>query len=174
MRWHVRAGAENAQRMKLFILAVGACLLLAGCEGNFPKDPERTLEKAKQDQLVVGYSENPPWVVKGDTAPTGIEPDLVRAFASSIGARVRWQNDTEQKLFEDLEEKKVHLVIAGITQKTPWKKKVALTRPYLKQGKEKHVMAAIRGENAFIVALERFLHAQEPQLKQTLGHETDR
>lgn len=144
-----------------------------GCSGDFPKDPENTLNQAQAHGLVVGYSENPPWVVKTDTAPAGIEPALVKAFARSMDTKVIWKNDTEQNLFEDLEKKKIHLLVAGIRQSTPWKTKVALTRPYLKQGKEKHVMAGIQGENAFLVALERFLHSREQQLKASLPHETD-
>ncbi|RNI31944.1 hypothetical protein EFA69_05390 [Rufibacter immobilis] len=114
---------------------------------------------------MVGYSENPPWVVKGPNGPTGIEPDLVKAFAQTLQADIRWRNDTEQNLLEELEQNKLHLVMAGITHDTPWKKKIAFTRPYLEQGKKKHVLGVIKGENAFVLALEKFLHQQEPFLK---------
>lgn len=149
-------------------------LLLSGCGGSFPKDPHHTLEKARAEGLVVGYSENPPWVVKTDTAPAGIEPALVKAFARSLGTRVIWKNDTEQNLFEALEDKRIHLLIAGTRQSTPWKTKVALTRPYLEQGEEKYVLAGIPGENALLVALERFLEEKKEALKTNLPHETNK
>lgn len=139
-------------------------LLVSGCQ-DFPKDPQKTLEKVTNHTLEVGYSENPPWVVKGETEPTGIEPQLVKAFARTLNAQVRWHNDTEQNLLEDLEKRKLHLVIAGLTDKSPWKSKVAFTRPYLTQGKEKHVLAVVMGENAFTLQLEKFLYRHEAHLK---------
>jgi len=144
----------------LFILL----LCLYGCE-NFPKDPEKTLTKVKNGTLVVGYSENPPWVVKTDSIPSGIEPELIQAFAKTLNAQVDWRNDTEQNLVEDLEKRKVHLLIAGITDDSPWKNKAGFTRPFAKEDKKKHVMAAINGENALIVHLEKFLYKQESQIQ---------
>ena len=144
----------------LLILLLGFC----SCT-NFPKDPEKTLQKVKNGTLVVGYSENPPWVVKTDSIPGGIEPELVKAFAKTLNAKVEWKNGTEQNLVEDLEKKKVHLFIAGITDDSPWKNKAGFTRPFAKVGKSKHVMAAINGENAFVVQLEQFLHQRELQIK---------
>ena len=149
-------------RYTLFYLILFFCF--SGCN-NFPKDPEKTLEQVKNGTLVVGYSENPPWVVKTESIPTGIEPDLVKAFAKTLHATIKWENDTEQNLVEDLEKKKVHLVIAGLTDKSPWKNKAGFTRSFATEGKQKHVMAAINGENAFIVQLEKFLHEQEPQIR---------
>ncbi|MDF7811476.1 transporter substrate-binding domain-containing protein [Hymenobacter sp. YC55] len=140
-----------------------ALLPLLGCDG-FPKDPEHTLDQVRNGTLVVGYSENPPWVVKTTGTPTGPEAELVEAFARTLSARVQWRNDTEQNLFEALERRQVHVVVAGLTDQNPWKEKVAFTRPYMEVGKEKHVLASIQGENAFIVALERFLHQQEAAL----------
>jgi hypothetical protein len=155
-------------------LLLAALLPLGACD-EFPNDPEHTLAEARNGTLRVGYSENPPWVVKTAGAPTGIEPALVQGFARALGAQVQWRNDTEQHLFEALEEKQLHLVIAGITDENPWKKKVAFTRPFVKLekpgqklGKAKHVMATIQGENAFIVALEKYLHQQEPALQTQL------
>ena len=158
------------EKDKFTILLFSLLWCCSSCS-NFPKDPENTLENVKNGTLLVGYSENPPWVTEADSVPTGIEPELVKEFAQSLNAKVEWKNDTEQNLFEDLEKKKIHLVIAGITETNPWKKKVGLTRPYVQQGKKKHVMAATQGENAFIVHLERFLYEREQQLKQRVQHE---
>ncbi|MBC6609880.1 transporter substrate-binding domain-containing protein [Hymenobacter sp. BT507] len=134
-------------------------LLLSACS-EYPKDPERTLQKVENGILQVGYSDNPPWVIKTDQDPIGIEPELVKGFAKSLHATVRWHNDTEQGLFEGLKRKQYALVVAGITDDTPWKQeKIGLTRPY-REGHKKHVMAIMQGENAFLVRLENYLYQQ--------------
>ena len=142
--------------------------LFIGCE-NYPKDPDKTLEQVRNGTLIVGYAENPPWVIKTATEPTGIEAQLIKDFASTINARIKWQNDTEQDLFEQLEKKELHLVIAGLTDKNTWKSKISFTRPYLKKEKDKHVMAVLKGENAFVLHLEKFLLSQEEKLKTTVA-----
>ena len=141
----------------LLVWAVSAC-------NHFPRDPDETLQKIQHGTLVVGYSENPPWVIKTLTNPTGLEADLVNAFAKTQQAKIKWVNDTEQDLFEKLEKRELQLVIGGITAKNTWKSKVSFTRPYLQLDKEKHVMALLKGENAFAVALEIFLHQQQSTL----------
>lgn len=106
--------------------------------------------------------------------PTGVEAALVQGFARSVNARVQWVNDTEQNLFEKLEQQQLHLVIAGTTDDTPWKKKIAFTRPYAEVGQKKHVMGVIKGENEFVVALESFLHGQKQSIEAQWRHETHR
>ncbi|KAA3436836.1 transporter substrate-binding domain-containing protein [Rufibacter hautae] len=155
-------------RSGYFIFYLSCFLLLATSCQDFPKDPEKTLEQVSNGTLKVGYSENPPWVVKGPEGPTGIEAELVRGFAKTLNAKVEWQNDTEQNLLEDLEEKKLHLVIAGITDDSPWKSKISFTRPYTEMAKKKHVLCVVMGENAFIVKLEKFLHQQQSTLENRL------
>ncbi|RNI21772.1 transporter substrate-binding domain-containing protein [Rufibacter latericius] len=141
--------------------------LTFGCQ-DFPKDPEKTLEQVTNGTLKVGYSENPPWVVKGPQGPTGIEADLVKAFAKSLNATIEWQNDTEQNLMERLEKNELHLVMAGVTDDTPWKQKISFTRPFAEVAKKKHVLCVIKGENAFTVKLEKFLHQQQAYLQNSL------
>ncbi|OUJ74993.1 transporter substrate-binding domain-containing protein [Hymenobacter crusticola] len=146
-------------------LLAGA-LLLPACS-DFPKDPEKTLKRVENGTLVVGYSENPPWVVQGNPEPTGIEPALVKAFAQTLHARVRWRKGTEQTLFEDLEKRKIDLLIAGLTDESPWKnEKAGFTRSFVEHRKKKHVMAAIQGENAFVMRLEEFLYQREAAIAQ--------
>ena len=152
--------------MKIKVLIWLGIWLIIGCE-NYPRDPDKTLEKVRNGTLLVGYTENPPWVVKGSAEPTGIEAQLIKDFASELNARIQWQNDTEQDLFQKLEKQELHLVIGGLTAKNAWKKKISFTRPYLKGEKEKYVMAVLKGENAFVLQLEEFLHNQEEKLKKT-------
>lgn len=150
--------------MKHSIFFIVLFILLQSC-GNFPKDPDHTLEKVKGGTLIVGYSENPPWVIKTTSEPTGIEAELIKEFAKSINATIHWKNGTEESLIESLEKDEIHLLIAGLTKETPWEKKAGLTRPYIDHEKKKHVMAVPMGENAFLVELEKFLQEQKQQIK---------
>ncbi|QHT66738.1 transporter substrate-binding domain-containing protein [Rhodocytophaga rosea] len=147
-----------------FIFCSTILLLLSSCK-NFPKDPSHTLEKVKNGTLLVGYSENPPFVIKTSHEPTGLEADLVKAFANTLNARLEWRNDTEARLFESLKKKEIHLVIAGITKDTPWQDKAGITRPYLETKDKKYVMALQLGENAFLIELEKFLEAHKEQIE---------
>jgi polar amino acid transport system substrate-binding protein len=147
----------------LFLLLAG----LTACD-NYPKDPDKTLEKIRNGKLRVGYSENPPWVVKTAGEPTGIEPGLIRAFAKSQHARIEWVHDSEQDLMELLEKKELHLVVGGLLHTSPWSQQVSFTRPYLKEEKDKRVMAVQKGENAFTLELEKYLLDQEEKLNAAL------
>jgi polar amino acid transport system substrate-binding protein len=146
-------------------LLVVACMATA-CN-QFPKDPEQSLEKARGGVLLVGYSENPPWVVKANDEPQGTEPELIRKFAKSINARVQWLNGTEHSLFEKMEQRELPLVIAGVTDDNPWREKTGFTRPYqeveVEGRKKKHVMVVMAGENALLVELEKFLEKEHQQ-----------
>ncbi|MGV3585911.1 MAG: transporter substrate-binding domain-containing protein [Adhaeribacter sp.] len=152
--------------MKLKKLIWLNILLLVGCD-NYPRDPDKTLEQVRNGTLVVGYTENPPWVINTPQEPTGLEPQLIKEFAAALNARVQWQKDSEQDLFERLEKKELHLVIGGLTAKNEWKKKISFTQPYLEKEKKKYVMAIRKGENAFVLQLEKYLHQQSEKLKKT-------
>jgi polar amino acid transport system substrate-binding protein len=144
-------------------------MVLTGCGVSIPADPEGTLERASGGILRVGVSPNEPWTELNDNAPpSGIEVDLVEDFAESIGAQIEWSGGGEESLMEELRRGELDLVIGGLTSKSPWTDKAAITKPYTEAeneaGKqEKLVMAARMGENAFLLALERFLLEQEVQ-----------
>jgi len=57
--------------------------------------------------------------------------ELVRRFARDVGARIEWVQGAEEELVEAAKEGQVDLLIAGLTNKSRWKKDVALTRPYV-------------------------------------------
>lgn len=103
--------------------------LIVGCD--MPRDPEGTLRRATDGVLRVGVSANPPWTKVTDKAVTGIEAELVDAFAREIGARVEWTVGTETELLQALARFELDLVIAGLTRGTPWQRQVALTRAYV-------------------------------------------
>lgn len=150
------------------MMAVAAVLLLvmlAGCSATIPADPNGTLDRVTGGTLRVGVSPNPPWtdLPNGTEAdPHGTEVRLVEDFAESIKAEVEWVTGGEEALIGRLERGELELVIGGLTARSPWAEKVALTYRYTEttgpEGeKALHVMAVPMGENAFLVELESFL-----------------
>lgn len=132
--------------MRVFSLILLHLFILASC--HFPADPESTLNQVKNHVLHVGIAQG--------ARPQ--ERELIQEFAQSLHAEVEWHRGNLEDLYQDLEHYKVSVVIGGITDETPWKKRIGLTRPYEKDGKTKYVMAVPQGENGFLVELETFLH----------------
>lgn len=148
-------------------------VLLAGC-GALPKDPDGALERIEATHVLrAGASENSPWVgTLAGEGPTGIEPDLVRAFAYVHGARVEWTVNGEAPLMEALGERRLDVVVAGGTAKSPWKKSVGVTRAYASDAEGKgRVLFTAAGENALLLALDRFVVAYRPQLQARVDRE---
>lgn len=156
---------------KLKCLSISALLLLLiimGCN-KFPNDPERSFEKASGTALAVGFSPVPPWVVEENGKAGGIEGELVKNFADSKGFKIVWYEDSEHVLMKKLEDKELHIVIAGLSKDTPWKKqKIGLTMPYYKNKREKRVMAIQQGENRLLMYLEQYLFNVKDSIKSSV------
>lgn len=157
-----RASAASATRLSGILLALS--LVLAGCGLQIPADPFGTLDRVRDTQVLrVGVSPNPPRTVTPPGGePTGIEPALLRRYADRLGARIEWEVGGEESLVGLLEEGELDVIIGGLTDKSPWIDKAALTRGYdesmTEEGESvRHVMAVRLGENAFMSDLERFL-----------------
>jgi hypothetical protein len=135
-----------------------------------PEDPEQTLEQIRDGAIRVGISHAPPWVNSEASPPEGIEVGLVQELARSLGTRVEWRQAGPEELFQQLERFEIDLFIAGLEAKTPWKSRVALTRPWLtletERGKEEHVWALPPGENGWLLEVERFLEANKARAQQ--------
>ena len=142
-------------------LGSGALAVAVAC--GLPRDPDRTLERVRGGVVRVGIAESRPWVIVTPNGAEGIEPTLVKAIADSLGVTIEWIRKGESELLTDLEERKLDLVIGGLTDDSPWKTKVALTKPFYEDPstKKKHVMAAPPGENAWLVFVERQLHQHQ-------------
>ena len=137
-------------------MAAGLSILAASC--GLPRDPEKTSERvAATHELRVGFTDNPPWA-SGGPEPRGIEPDLVRAYAARLGARVLWRPGSETALVESLKKHELDVVIGGFEKKTKWSSVSGITQPFAKDSDGKaHVLLAAPGENRFILELDRFL-----------------
>lgn len=146
-----------------------ALLLLAGC-GTIPRDPDGTLERIHHTgELVVGVSPSPPWTIIDGDAISGTEVDLVQGFADRLGVRLRLEPGGEQHLVEELDEGRLHIVIGGIRDDSPWTSMAAPTRAYTivedaTGNQYKHIMLTPMGENRFLSELELFLDEQTGKL----------
>lgn len=113
-------------------LALAACAAyLSGC-GRFPEDPRGTLEGAlERGSLRAGAVAGEPWV-KGapPEPPTGVEAELVQAFAAELGLRVDWRWGTYEEIFDALAGYELDVAIGGFTSANPGKRLVGLTAPY--------------------------------------------
>jgi polar amino acid transport system substrate-binding protein len=79
----------------------------------------------------VGVAEHRPWTtLPAGGGAGGIEGALVAELARELGARIEWVRATESQLLEALRERELDLVIGGLTDDTPWKQYVALTKPF--------------------------------------------
>jgi polar amino acid transport system substrate-binding protein len=144
-----------------------AALLATGC--RFPSDPNGTLDRVQGGRLRAGLSARAPWTRVVDGKPDGPEARLVEEFAAQLDARVDWVVGAESDLFTALEQGDLDLVVGGLTDDTPWKDKVGLTKPYLwirRDGHtERHVIAVAPGENRFLLRLEEFLTGRGEQVR---------
>ena len=113
--------------------------------------------------LRVGASENEPWSeIDDDGSVSGVEAEILTAYAGTLGARVEWTPGAESQLILALDEGMLDVVIGGIRSDSPWVSKAALTRPHATatgpDGKPEKLVFALRlGENALLSNLERYL-----------------
>jgi polar amino acid transport system substrate-binding protein len=123
-------GATALRGLARALLAVALALCLAGC--RYPQDVEGTLERVQGGVLVVGATENPPWVIRTGDGAAGLEAELVTGIAEALGAEVHWRWGREGELLGALAEFQLDVVIGGLVKKPPLGHGVALTNPYFK------------------------------------------
>lgn len=144
-----------------------SCLVLYSLTRcTMPEDPRGTLNRVQRGTMRVGVTERQPWVQFVDGAPSGVEVDLLKAFAEKLGSHVDWTRGSESELFEALTRSELDVVAGGITASTPWAHKVALTHPYITVGQDGHVLVIQQGENRWLLRVERFLHGHQKLLRQ--------
>ena len=111
------------------LLTALAVLLLMGCD--LPRDIEGTEDRVRQGVLRVGVIDGvAPWAAWHSGTPRGVEVQLVRELAERTESDIRWVSGSDTELFHALAAFELDLVIGGVDRTTPWRKEVALTRPY--------------------------------------------
>ncbi len=125
---------------RLLLLAVAA-VLLAGCQSlGWPQGdghPPRLQGILASGELRVGVSGNqPPLNMRSKTGNLiGLEIELIRALASSMGLHARFVQRPFAELLPALERGDVDLVISGMTITPERNARVAFAGPYLISGK---------------------------------------
>ncbi len=174
-------GSSADVRARAVILLLAIVLFAAGCQ--YPDDVDGTLDRVRDGgTLRVGVSEEEPYVILDAARPRGVEVRLVTGFAAQQRAGVRYERGGEESLVERLHGGELDIVIGGVTSRNPAKKQVAPTRPYAETSTEiggeqvtqKHVMFVRAGENAMLVALERYLLNREEQIRRMLAEAGER
>ncbi|HEY4670468.1 MAG TPA: transporter substrate-binding domain-containing protein [Gemmatimonadaceae bacterium] len=145
----------------ILIVATG---FVSAC--GLPHDAEGTLPRVQNGVMRVGISADSPWVVQAGGSVSGYEAQIVTQLAAQLHSRIETHAGSESELLEKLHKQNLDIVIGGLTDDSPWKKSLALTRPYHedREGK-KHVLALPPGENAWLLTVERYLRDNEERLK---------
>jgi polar amino acid transport system substrate-binding protein len=140
-----------------------ATLLLAfGSCGEFPKDLSGATDRIRErGEIRVGLIESPPYVIRTEGEPQGVEVDAIRRFAESQNVRPVWQWGGEERLMTELEYSNLEIVAGGLTDKNPWKKSVGITAPY----SARHVFAVPPGDNQLVKRLDEFMSAIRPEVE---------
>lgn len=169
------------RRLTIIAATVASVAGLVGCQ--YPADVDGTLERVRDGGVLrVGVSEEEPYVVLDGARPRGVEVRLVRDFARRQNARVTYVRGGEESLVERLHAGELDVVIGGLTNRNLAKRQAAPTRPYAETRTriggevrtDKHVMFVRAGENAMLVALERYLLNREDRIRHMLGRAGER
>lgn len=147
---HSSPGLWRAAAFAVLLLAG----LLAGCDG-YPRDPEGTTERVQQSGTL-----------RGGLVATGNGPeDSEREFAERIageaggGAEVELEVGSAETLLRKLKNGELDLVVGYFADNSPWKSKVAFTKPKAATEAESKVpvlrAAVRRGENRWLILVER-------------------
>ena len=147
----------------LFGLLAGA--LLAGCD-QYPRDADDMTARATDAAMWVGASHDPPHVVvSASGAVTGEEAAVIERFADARGYRVEWMVRPNDGLMHALEQAHLHAVIGGHDRRSPWRSRVAWSRPRLVRGRDgvlqERRIALPPGQSGWQLAFDRHLIERE-------------
>lgn len=126
-------------------------IVIAGC--SFPRDPEKSYDRAEETSLWVGVAVNPPHTTFEDGTAGGSEVELLREFAATNGLKITFLEGSESVLIEKLKNYELHILAGGFVKKTIWEKDAGTTVTYDKQ----HLFLVPRGENKLLQKLETFI-----------------
>jgi hypothetical protein len=148
------------------ITLLAAATVATGSCTYVPRDSHGALDQVRGGVVRVGVVENPPWTVIDDDTVSGIEPQLLEAWASLMRARVEWRPGGLDELADALHRREIDVLAGGLRHNTPYAAKLALTQPYTEledpQGKTRRLVLAVTpGESALLFALDQFLAARD-------------
>lgn len=149
--------------MKALILLLGA-LALSACD-SLPRDPDRTLEKIQQSDIIrVG-------LVAPASADLGKTKTLLVALERKTGARAQMIYGAAEPLLKSLDEGDIDIVIGPFAKETPWASEVAFGPPLASHGSDDdpvEIKAAMRnGENRWIMLVESASRSVSPEAKRS-------
>lgn len=153
-----RRGARRRRRAAAVPLLL-ATVCLAACGATIPSDPDGTLDRVRGGELRAGASASGQLVTVADGDVGGSLAALIEEFAETLDARVEWTTGSEEELVDGLESGHLDLAIGGMTDRTPWADRVAVTRAYesVPGAHAPVVLLLPMGENAWQAELESFL-----------------
>ncbi|GGB76280.1 hypothetical protein GCM10007424_15360 [Flavobacterium suaedae] len=134
------------KRITLFLLIVVGC--------SFPKDPEDSFNKTKEQGLKVGVINNPPYSYYKEGKAYGKEVKLIERFTKKEGLKINYISGSESTLVEKLKNYNINVVIGGFDNKTVWKEKAGLTTNY---NNNENCFLISKGENKLLFKLDSFL-----------------
>jgi polar amino acid transport system substrate-binding protein len=77
----------------------------------------------------VGVVDHRPWTTVTPGGAGGIEGALIAETARELRARIEWVRAPESQLLRALELRELDVVIGGLTDESPWRWRVAFTKP---------------------------------------------
>ncbi|MCB0311569.1 MAG: transporter substrate-binding domain-containing protein [Bdellovibrionales bacterium] len=153
----------------LIVLLMVCGFTLSACD--LPRDPQRTLKQIKARGIRVGWSPNPPFVVRTGNQPSGFEVELIQRLAGSLNTEVVWISGGLEEHLRELSRFEIDLVAAGLSSDTPWRGRVALSKPYAfseRKASEQRVLALPPGENAWLLMVDKFLLKHRDEIERQI------
>ena len=127
----------------LLVFSLAWLTICAGC-GTPAITVGQRPATAKKDVLRVGVSETaPPLIFTQDDKPAGIEADLARQLAETLGRKVQFVSIYWPDLIPELRDRRIDIIMAGMSVTDRRAGRVAFTEPYMLVGQR----AMIRAED---------------------------
>jgi ABC-type amino acid transport substrate-binding protein len=138
----VRPGLPRARRpLAVSAIVMGVCVLVASGVAWGADEPAAATATKPPAELKIGIAPNyPPIAFESDGQIVGVEPDLARKLGEELPTKVTFVKLDWEELWPALRDKKVDVVMSGVSITERRGELVRFTDPYLRVGQ----MALIR------------------------------